>query len=84
MTSMQISNIITRHSIEIPEGQSSIEVQGDKTLRMFALWGVSLYYTEVLAWDSIQMLNFMLNENIIASFDFSTIIDLLKGRCNYE
>lgn len=78
MTSRYISNIIANHSIEIPKGQYSIEVQGDKPLRFLALGGVSLYYTEVFVWHSIQMANFMLNGNIIASFDFRTI-DLLKG-----
>ena len=78
MTSMYISDIIANHSIEIPKGQYSIEVQGDKPLRMFALGGVSLYYTEIFIWYSIQKANFMLNGNIIASFDFSTI-NLLKG-----
>lgn len=78
MTSRYISNIIANHSIEVPKGQYSIEVQGDKPLRFLALDGVSLYYTEIFIWYSISKANFMLNGNIIASLDFRTI-DLLKG-----
>ena len=78
MTSMEINNIITLNSIEIPKGQYSIEVQGDKPLYMISLGGVSLYYTEVFIWSSIQQANFLLNGNIIASFDFRTI-KKLKG-----
>lgn len=73
MTSMEVNNIIALNAIEIPKGQYLIEVQGDTPLYMFSLGGVSLYYTEVFIWGSIQRANFLLNGNIIASFDFSTI-----------
>lgn len=73
MTSSEVNIIIANNSIEVPEGQYSIEVQGDKPLYMFSLGGVSMYYTEVFIWGSIQKANFMLNGNIIASLDFITI-----------
>ena len=78
MTSLEVNNIIALNAIEIPKGQYSIEVQGDKPLYMFSLGGMSLYYTEVFIWGSIQHVNFLLNGNIIASFDFRTI-KKLKG-----
>lgn len=73
MTSTEVKNIIALNAIEIPKGQYSIEVQGDKPLYMFSLGGVSMYYTELFIWSSIQKANFMLNGNIIASLDFTTI-----------